>query len=277
MVGAPKATKCSDCHGGRDAVMCTGECSQQHGFGHVPGRLLHRDRVYTLLTCLKADGTRDDRSVQRLRNNSALLLQSCRVRTTATAVHPGWRRFEGCPSHSLIRQSGKKPPQVGSKRRAFDDDRKSMQGWPRKTLDADDPRLARLTQIFRTRFGSRYARIELNPVRLNGKTYYCQFSGEGENECVNVGRAHSSNRVYGIVDPVHATLRCHSSTDGRHSGVPCRQFAFAKRLAPSDVAILFDHLTPEIRPSAKLKDFLFPAPEEMLQRISDEVHPTSSQ
>lgn len=71
-----------------------------------------------------------------------------------------------------------------------------------------------------------------------------ELSGEGESYCLNIGKDHKSNRVYGVVEKgVGAYLRCHCTCDttmGRRSGFRCSDFCSPpKPLTPTQEAILF--------------------------------------
>ena len=140
----------------------------------------------------------------------------------------------------------------------------------------DTPRLDCLRRIFRTRFNDVYKDVDITVnFRSNTSTYYVQLKGEADHYCLNVGRDHNHNRVYGIVNREQATLRCHSNkavTPECRSGAACSSFAFQRWLTPSDVRILFSHVSVP-RGGKKTKgSFLFSKPDDFLKTVSDSMH-----
>ena len=159
-----------------------------------------------------------------------------------------WKCFEGCPSYSALKTRPNAPPKPGSKRRTFAEEARSLQKWPKvEVVDAEKRKC--LLDLFRKRFahvgGGVYKRVDLSSVKFSARNncYYAQLSGEGESFCLNVGRSHRSNRIYGVVDHHSAYLKCHCScatTEGRVSGKMCRDFRSPPvTLTRHDMAVLF--------------------------------------
>ena len=126
--------------------------------------------------------------------------------------------------------------------RTFTEETQALGKWP-KVVVTDEAKRARLENVFRTRFGAIYSAVTIGVVKLGVDKMFCEFKGEGESWCMNVGRSHQSNRVYGVVDKSRAYIRCHCScatTEGRLSGKMCKDFSSEhKFLTPKDVGILW--------------------------------------
>ena len=241
MLGAPKAITCGEC---RDVAAERKTCNACRG----TGRKLLPDRKYALSTVLDGDGNVDEETLGFLRTNPVARSRAASVRTSRTTVMSDWKCFEGCPSYSALKTRPNAPPKPGNKRRVFSEESRSLQKWPKvEVLDADKRKC--LLDIFRKRFehigGGVYKRVDLSTIKFSARAnaYYAQFSGEGESFCLNVGRSHRSNRVYGVVDYHSAYIRCHCScatTEQRVSGKMCREFRSPPvTLTRHDSAVLF--------------------------------------
>jgi hypothetical protein len=250
VVGTPKAVPCPWCPRGKRSGGGSSSCCFCEGRGK---QAAGPETIYRFAACFDARGEEVPHATAVLSRNVGHLVRATALRTTVQTVMSAWTRFSGCPSHSAI-VYGSKAPRAGHKTRQFDEDRQSMAKgpvrWPRTSVTESEQR-ERLVRIFRTRFvhpqqGNVYAHINLHPIKYSAKdggTFYCQFSGVGESFCFNVGRDHTSNRVYGIVTRTHCYVRCHSQnkdTCGRACGKACSEFTSdMKRLSTKDKIDLF--------------------------------------
>jgi hypothetical protein len=270
MVGAPKADKCPEC---RNAKQAAKAC---RNVDCVRGRVVV-DRRYTFAFCLRRDGTRDNELGRLLRRNAGCLVRLASIRATAEEMRAPrleWAPFPGCPNFNPLQQRHKQPALSGKRTREFPEEKKSMQDkWSRRQYDANEKQRGALTNIFRARFpdpvaGDVYGRVCISKVNYakreagekTGRKLYAQFTGEGESWCLNIGRDHRSNRVYGVVTSDGlAWLQCHCScptSEGRKKG-PCSRFTSAvKKLSPAELAVLFPDDADKKAPSAGGKTFL---------------------
>lgn len=231
MVGAPKIRKCHACLGGKEKEDCF--TCQGHGF------VLEAQRKYAFDCVLAADGGVDDEMQRLLASNVALQVRYSTVRSAAAERTSGWVCFDGCPEYSPLKVPARGgPPRPGKKERVYEDDGKSMQKWPKVSV-TDPDRLRAIQAIFRTRFKRHahdvYANVSITSVRFAARkgAYYAQFSGEGENYCMNIKGRHRSNRVYGVVERNSAYVQCHSAK-------ACRGFRSASvALTGRDQEVLF--------------------------------------
>ena len=276
MVGAPKVIPCDTCKGKKTL---SASCTAPGCFSK--GKLLYPSQCYSLLSCLDGSGALDDNMLRLLSANMGQLVRACSIRTNVQSVTPGWAAFIGCPRPSPPVHRPNRPPAPGNKKRAFEADKSSMSriGWPKQEI-TDTAILHCLRRIFRTRFNDVYKDVDVK-VNFRSKTssYYVQLRGEADQYCLNVGRDHTHNRVYGIVTRQYAMLRCHSDkavTAQCRSGARCAEFAVQRWLTPSDIRILFPpmhSLDASVKRSKKAKSTsMFRHSDDFLKSVSDSVH-----
>jgi hypothetical protein len=271
MVGAPKARTCPDCknkpqprktcyktpEGGCD---CT---------GHV-----YENRCYGFHSCLLADGTPAEHQTAVFRANAAQLVRACSIRTERVDISPEWEAFAGCPSYSKLKTFPKRPPGAGKRVRTFAEETDSLRKWPKVPM-ADEAKRQRLEKIFRSRFGAVYSAVTIGSVKTGSGRMFCEFKGEGESWCPNVGRSHNSNRVYGVVEKSKAYIRCHcscSTLEGRLSGKMCKDFCSEQKyLTPKDTEIIWAGADVNATLKKGGSGLMLESPESYLARLAREL------
>lgn len=238
MLGAPKVQTCAACRNVATRKSSCAECMGQ-------GTFVYSQHAYTFDVCLGRDGAIDEARTELLQRNADALVRVASVRTTASAISPDWKCFDACPSYSALKKRARGPSEAGNKSRRFPEESKSMRAWPKVPV-TDARKLECIQSIFRTRFHPVYANVTISQINYSSKnsTYYAQFSGEGENFCLNINGRHKSNRVYGVVGLTHAYIRCHcncNTLQGRIQNKLCRDFeSERKRLTGQQIAKLHE-------------------------------------
>ena len=270
MPGAPKAGPCPLCKNKKPAkAMCY---KTEQGGCDCTGTLIE-NRCYGLHACFDGDGNIARHELDVFTGNTAQLVRACSIRTERSSIAPQWSCFDGCPSYSRLKIGKDKMPSAGKRVRTFDEEGVSLRKWPKQNM-LDDIKRQRIQHIFQTRFGAIYAQVSIGGVKMGKDKFFCEFKGEGESWCQNVGRSHNSNRVYGVVEKTKAYIRCHCScatTQGRLSGRMCKDFMSESRfLTPKDIDALWDR-PDTLELGTKKMGGILETPERYLERLAREV------
>jgi hypothetical protein len=196
MVGAPKASKCRDCHGSRDRGACA-TCGRHHNC-HVID-----PAAYGLFAVLRGEAL-DEAHRVRLAANLCLLLRATSVRTEKQTETPGYRPYPGCP-----RVRAEEFPAAGGKRKRVDGDEARLGAGFRREPPISDPRMLAVVRRHLAAHSPEYAHAHA-VVRFDGKgCYRAVLSGEGATWCANKREHHNRQHVY-------MELRAAAGGGGRH-------------------------------------------------------------
>jgi hypothetical protein len=221
MVGAPKASKCSECRGAREG------CAACKRSGHV-----YDAAAYGLCTVLRGQQV-DDGARNALASNFVNLLRRTTVRAPDTArLTEGYARYAGCPVVVPQRRGTKRksalPPGVGA-----------LEPRYRKGAEVTDPRALSILRRHLVLHSPVYANSRMTVHRSEkGDSYRVALSGEGATHCLNLGADHRSQHVYmvvrrGVKDTPMSYMKCwcrHDTAERRLSGAPCKDFESPMRV-----------------------------------------------
>eukprot|EP00742_Colponemidia_sp_Colp-10_P011212 GILJ01012428.1.p1 GENE.GILJ01012428.1~~GILJ01012428.1.p1 ORF type:complete len:527 (-),score=62.28 GILJ01012428.1:89-1669(-) len=181
-----------------------------------------------------------------------LVMKATRIRCSLTEPSPPVLIPEGAPpfepSGRMLQAEGKQRKTKRKLEMILDDNFKPALGEVSHRTTEDNKSVARLEkqydylpatpqsaiihneiQTFLNKCCDHWPNVMVNAVMVNAtKNSYCvQVRGDGSGYCTNLGRCHSNNHVYFLINAKELRQRCHCSCatlDGRLSGVHCKKY-----------------------------------------------------
>ncbi len=245
MCGSNKTIPCLQCRKrSRDDLLCTvPRCKQ----GKVDLRMPFR------LRSVFVDGIPDSELTTQYSTNNLLLLKRTSIRTFLRDSSPNWKRFDGCPQFGdILKKAGKSDdglPVHKMKGNASTTKEKTAYG----TTDLIDVSDGAIWSIFERHIQKDFDRRRHGTLRVSGvrfspskKVYFINVAGIGQHWCLNLlpPADHTDSTIYFqccfAEKGICARCRCTDpSTERRHKG-PCSKYhSTYKKLAPSEMARVF--------------------------------------
>lgn len=216
LVGAPKASKCTNCNKSSKVCSVCGLANRQHVVDPV---------VYDILVALVGE-EENESLTHRLKSNVCSLVRKTSVRCwEGEARTPGYAVYEGCPALPDRRRGGGK-----RKKMMGDADASKLSAKMRKHQETTDPAVHRVARALLVELHPIYAESRMS-IRGDGASYTVLLTGDGAKFCINKNATHANQHVFMEIswnkfrNQYGAFMKCWCSCPAkRHTGVECKNF-----------------------------------------------------